>query len=73
MFGTQRLAIMAVDFTRVHPRTLPGLAPPCPRAADLRPRPSLGSDISESDRTRIRAEIAAAGLTERARKRSHPQ
>ena len=73
MFGTQRLAIMAVDFTRVHPRTLPGLAPPCPRAADLRPRPSLASDISEDDRTRIRAEIAAAGLTERARKRSHPQ
>jgi hypothetical protein len=72
MYGTQRLAVMAVDFTRVRPRQLPTLTPPCPRAADLRPRPTMVSDVAESDRARIRAAIVAAGITASAKKRSHP-
>jgi hypothetical protein len=70
LFGTQRLAVMAVDFTRVRPRAFGDLVPPCARAGEIRPRPTLVSDQTEQDRARIRAEIVAAGLCERPPKRT---
>ena len=72
VLGTHRLAVLAVDFTRVQPRVFGDLAPACSKAHELRPRPTLVSDVSERDRSRIRAEIVAAGLTARAPKRPRP-
>ena len=73
MYGTQRLAVMAVDSTRVRHRQLPSLASQSSRVADLRPRPTIVSDAAESVRARIRAEIVAACITASAKKRSHPK
>ena len=72
-YGTQRLAVLAVDFTRALPREFPDLVPPCGRHVEARTRPPLVGSVDERDRTRIRAELVRAGLTERDSKRSRPR
>jgi len=65
MYGTQRLAVMAVDSTRVRHRQLPSLASQSSRVADLRPRPTIVSDAAESVRARIRADRRSLHHSER--------
>ena len=60
--GVQRLAILAVDFTRASGRAFDHVQPPCGAHARLRPRPSLESAADEADRARIRAAIRREGL-----------
>jgi hypothetical protein len=62
---TQRLAVLAVDFTKAQRREFPEVVPPCAEHASRRLRPSLVSPIDEADRTRIRAQLLRAGVTVR--------
>ena len=59
---TQRLAIFAVDFSRWSPRPFSGLAVPCGRQADARPRASLQSAVDAADRRRNDAGLQRLGL-----------
>ena len=60
--GAQRLAIMAVDFTRSSGRDFSRSTPPCGGHVSPRPRPSLQSPADEADRARIRAAVRRLGL-----------
>jgi hypothetical protein len=51
--GAQRLAVLAVDFSRWSQRAFADVAAPCGRHSDLRPRPALASTRDEDDRRRI--------------------
>ena len=62
LLGAQRLAIMAVDFSRACGRSFDGLAPPCGREGAHRHRASLESTVDEADRARIRAAVRQRGL-----------
>jgi hypothetical protein len=62
LLGAQRLAIMALDFSRACGRPFDGLASPCGKQGVHRPRASLESAADESDRVRIRAAIRQHGL-----------
>ena len=64
--GAQRLAIFAVDFSRFSTRSFAGLAPACPRTAELRPRPALRYPLDDHDMRRIAAELYSRGLHKRA-------
>ena len=63
--ATQRLAVMAVDFTPRSARPVGGLTDPCPRAAYHRPRASRLSAQAASDRARIAAALLRLGLAGR--------
>ena len=63
--GAQRLAILAVDFSKRSSRSAAGLAEPCQFAADARPRLSRNSTQDAADRARIAAAIVRHGLASR--------
>ena len=63
--GAQRLAVMAVDFTRSSRRPFAGLAPPCQRHREERPRPSLQGSGDDGVRRQL-AEALLSFATQRA-------
>jgi hypothetical protein len=63
--GAQRLAILAVDFSKRSSRSAAGIAEPCQLAADARPRLSRNSTQDAADRARIAAAIVRHGLASR--------
>ena len=63
--GAQRLAVMAVDFSRGGTFRPGAPVPPCARAADLRPRRPLHHAADAEDARRIAAELFRRGLHKR--------
>jgi hypothetical protein len=70
--SAQRLAVLAVDFSRVRPCDFTGVSAPCERHTERRPRLTLVSDVDEADRTRVRTQLLRAGVTGRGSKRARP-
>ena len=70
--GAQRLAIMAVDFSRWSRREFTDVCAPCGRQGELRPRASLVSASDASDRRRIAAALLRLGRPRRGAKRPRP-
>ena len=63
--GAQRLAVMAVDFSRGGTFRPGAPVPPCARATDLRPRRPLHHAADAEDARRIAAELFRRGLHKR--------
>jgi hypothetical protein len=63
--GTQRLAVLAVDFGPRSTRSLAGLTDPCKRAGELRHREPRHSVQDAADRERIAAALLRHGLASR--------
>jgi hypothetical protein len=59
--GAQRLAIMAVDFSRWSSRSSAGVVSPCAAHGEHRPRPSLLSSQDAEDRQRIAQALLRLG------------
>jgi hypothetical protein len=67
--GTQRLAILAVDFSRWSSRSSAGVVSPCAAHGEHRPRPSLLSSRDVEDRQRIAQALLLLGGGSSGRKR----
>ena len=63
--GTQKLAVLAVDFSRASGRSFDDTSPACGSFADFRPFRRVESAQDEDDRRRIAVELERAGLTDR--------
>ena len=64
-YGAERLAVLSVDFTRLHPQPDRIAAPPCRQAAAARVRSSLVAPLDLEDRRRIAARLEELGLAAR--------
>ena len=64
-YGAERLAVLSVDFTRLHPQPDRTAAPPCRQAAAARVRSSLVAPRDLEDRRRIAARLEELGLAAR--------
>jgi hypothetical protein len=67
--GAQRLAILAVDFSRWSSRSSAGVVAPCAAHGERRPRPSLLSSQDVEDRQRIAQALLRLGGGAGGRKR----
>ena len=67
--GAQRLAVMAVDFSRWSLRSAAGAVSPCAAHGEHRPRPSLLSSQDVEDRQRIAQALLRLGGGSGGRKR----
>lgn len=52
--GAQRLAVFAVDFTRISGRQFVEVVPLCGRGTDARPRPAIAGGPADGDSLRVR-------------------
>ena len=64
-YGAERLAVLSVDFTRLHPQPDRFVAPPCWQATAARVRTSLTAPRDLEDRRRIAARLEELGLAAR--------
>ena len=68
--GAQRLAVMAVDFTRQSRRPFSGLVAPCERYRDERPRQALQGSSDSGVRSRLAAALLRFATQHGGQKRS---
>ena len=61
-YGAERLAVLSVDFTRLHPQPDRIAVPTCRQAAAARVRASLVAPRDLEDRRRIAARLEELGL-----------
>ena len=67
--GAQRLAVMAVDFSRWSRRSFAGVAAPCGRQRELRASQPLRGSLDADDRRRIAAALLRLGRPDSGSKR----